>query len=66
MCIIGIALMFTNQFILHILINVSLLPSTGVTLPFMSSGGSSILVSTFSIILVITIISNSKIQEEKI
>lgn len=39
---IGISTMVTHQFLLHIGINVGLLPSTGVTLPFISYGGTSI------------------------
>lgn len=58
MCIIGVGVMFTNQYVLHLLINTALLPSTGITLPFMSYGGSSIFVSIFSIFLVIHIINN--------
>ena len=41
MVLIGTAVMILNQTILHMLINLSLAPSTGVTLPFLSYGGTS-------------------------
>ncbi len=37
---IGIAVYFTAQFIVHVGMNIGLLPITGTTLPFMSYGGS--------------------------
>src|SRR6185436_18815215 len=36
----GIAVYFTAQFIVHVGMNMGLLPITGTTLPFMSYGGS--------------------------
>ena len=36
----GIAIYFTSQFIVHVGMNMGLLPITGTTLPFMSYGGS--------------------------
>ena len=42
MVLIGTAVMILNQTVLHMLINLSLAPSTGVTLPFLSYGGTSI------------------------
>ena len=41
MVLIGTAVMILNQTVLHMLINLSLAPSTGVTLPFLSYGGTS-------------------------
>jgi rod shape determining protein RodA len=40
---IGIAIYFTSQFIVHVGMNMGLLPITGTTLPFMSYGGSHLL-----------------------
>ena len=39
----GIAIFFLTQFIVHVGMNMGLLPITGTTLPFMSYGGSHLL-----------------------
>jgi rod shape determining protein RodA len=39
----GIAIYFLAQFIVHVGMNMALLPITGTTLPFMSYGGSHLL-----------------------
>ena len=39
----GVAIYFTAQFIVHVGMNMGLLPITGTTLPFMSYGGSHLL-----------------------
>lgn len=39
----GIAFNITNQFVLNLAISLNILPSTGITLPFISYGGSSII-----------------------
>jgi cell division protein FtsW (lipid II flippase) len=39
----GIAVYFTAQFVVHVGMNMGLLPITGTTLPFMSYGGSHLL-----------------------
>ncbi len=39
----GVAILFLSQFTVHIGMNIGLLPVTGVTLPFMSYGGSHLL-----------------------
>jgi len=41
----GIAVMFALQVAFHIGVNTSLLPNTGITLPFFSSGGSALLLA---------------------
>lgn len=43
--IIGIAALFFFQFLVNVGMNIGLLPVTGITLPFMSAGGSSLLVN---------------------
>lgn len=39
----GVAIYFTSQFLVHVGMNIGLLPITGTTLPFMSYGGSHLL-----------------------
>ncbi len=43
LCAIGIAIMFTSNFLIHVGMNIGLLPVTGTTTPFMSYGGSHLL-----------------------
>lgn len=52
----GIGAMFANQFLEHIRINLVLGPSTGVPLPFISYGGSSMLTSLIAVSILIIII----------
>lgn len=40
---VGLAIYFTSQFVVHVGMNMGLLPITGTTLPFMSYGGSHLL-----------------------
>ncbi|WP_064614538.1 FtsW/RodA/SpoVE family cell cycle protein [Streptobacillus moniliformis] len=65
MIIYGVGFMIANQFILHIGINVNLLPSTGVTLPFLSAGGSSMLTVGIGLGFILSIIlsMNDKLEE---
>lgn len=53
MIVIGISLLITTQAMLHILVNVGLLPVTGQTLPLISLGGTSmwVMCAAFGIIL---------------
>lgn len=44
----GIVVMLTMQAFLHIAVNLDLLPVTGVTLPLLSSGGSSLITTLFA------------------
>ncbi len=45
----GIALMFMSHFFINTAMNMGLLPVTGITLPFVSYGGSHLLVSFFAL-----------------
>ena len=56
MVLIGTAVMILNQTVLHMLINLSLAPSTGVTLPFLSYGGTSTVVTFLMLAICLSII----------
>ena len=51
----GLTLWLTFQAIINIGVNIGLLPTKGLTLPFMSSGGSSIVVSFIAVALLLRI-----------
>jgi cell division protein FtsW (lipid II flippase) len=60
----GISLIISSQVILIIGGNIRLFPITGVTLPFLSYGGSSLLVSFFSVCILLFIESNQVYEIE--
>jgi rod shape determining protein RodA len=45
----GVAIMFTSHFLVHVGMNMGLLPVTGTTTPFMSYGGSHLLTEFLSL-----------------
>ena len=51
----GLALLFAGQALINIGVNISLLPTKGLTLPFLSYGGASLIVSCFMIALLVRI-----------
>jgi cell division protein FtsW len=51
----GLALLFAGQAIINIGVNISLLPTKGLTLPFLSYGGASLIVSCFMVALLVRI-----------
>lgn len=59
---VGLGVSITLQAVLHMGVNVHLLPNTGITLPFISWGGTSIL---FNAIAIGIILSVSRYTEEK-
>ena len=62
----GIATMIFIQTFFNVGAVLGLLPITGVTLPFISYGGSSLIVLTASIALVLNIAANERIQLEEV
>lgn len=51
----GIALLFACQTLINIGVNIGLLPTKGLTLPFLSYGGNSLLVSCFMVAILVRI-----------
>ncbi len=51
----GLGLLFAGQALINIGVNISLLPTKGLTLPFLSSGGASLIVSCFMAALLVRI-----------
>jgi hypothetical protein len=60
---VGLTAYLTGQSILIIAGNLRMLPLTGVTLPFVSYGGSSLLVSMLSLLILVLISNNSSIRQ---
>ena len=60
--IIGISVSIVLQAFIHIAVNLSLLPTTGITLPFISKGGTSLIVMLFSIGLLMNIARKSPLR----
>ncbi len=54
----GVAFNIANQALVHIGINLNVIPSTGITLPFISYGGSSFIANTMCIALVLFAINS--------
>lgn len=51
----GLAILWIGQFLINIGVNVGLLPTKGLTLPFLSYGGSSLVVCCISLALLLRI-----------
>lgn len=58
----GVIAMIVSQMIINISMNLALMPVTGITLPFISAGGTSLVVSMASVGLVIGLASRRKIS----
>lgn len=56
----GLSFMLIFQTLLNLMVVVGLVPVTGVTLPFISYGGSSLLVSMIIIGIILNISKNNK------
>lgn len=61
----GIALVFSTQVLINLGVNMGLLPTKGLTLPFVSYGGSSLLISAVMIALVLRAGTELKGYEER-
>ncbi|MDD4054145.1 MAG: FtsW/RodA/SpoVE family cell cycle protein, partial [Bacilli bacterium] len=59
----GITFQIAFQAILNLMVVVGLIPVTGVTLPFLSYGGSSLLITMISVGILLNI---SRYQEERL
>ncbi len=51
----GLALLITSQALLHIMVTVNLIPETGQTLPLISRGGSSTLITTIALGMILSV-----------
>ena len=67
MLVMGLAILITTQAMVHIMVNVGLMPVTGHTLPLVSLGGTSFIVmsSAFGIILSVSRTIEMAVQKEK-
>ncbi len=58
----GVAILFTSHFLIHIGMNIGLLPVTGTTVPFLSYGGSHLLTEFLGVGIVIAMARYTKQQ----
>ena len=63
MILIGISAMFLFQVVINIGMCIGLMPVVGITLPFMSAGGSSMLSVWLAIGIVMSVIRNGRRQK---
>jgi cell division protein FtsW len=61
----GIALLLTSQIIINIGVNLGLLPTKGLTLPFMSYGGNSLIVCSILVAILLRIDYENSIETER-
>ena len=59
----GVALVFSAQLIINVGVNIGLLPTKGLTLPFLSYGGSSLLISCVLVALIMRIYRELMFEE---
>lgn len=59
---VGVAMMFTSHFFVHIGMNIGLLPVTGLTIPFLSYGGSHLLTSYIALGIVMAMRRNAPLR----
>lgn len=61
----GLGLMITGQALLHMAVQVNLFPETGQPLPFVARGGSSLLISTVALGMIIGVSRMNQIRDRK-
>ena len=61
----GVGFWLTSQALVHIGVNCELLPTTGQTLPFVSSGGASILVSGIAVGMILNVAKFTATERER-
>ncbi len=59
---IGILSILILQTVIHMWVNLKLIPNTGITLPFISAGGTSLMISCIELILLYKILKSEKIH----
>ena len=64
MMTLGLGLLITCQALLHILVQVNLIPETGQTLPLISRGGSSLLFTTIALGMILSVSRKSSATKE--
>jgi len=62
----GVAIMFMSHFIVHVGMNIGVMPITGLTLPFMSYGGTNLLLSFISLGILVSMKKNSRIAHKDV
>lgn len=62
----GLGLLITCQALLHILVQVNILPETGQTLPLISRGGSSLLFTSLALGMIISVSRTNSYNQENI
>jgi cell division protein FtsW len=61
----GLGMLITCQALLHILVQVNILPETGQNLPLISRGGSSLICTAFAFSLILSVSRTNELQEER-
>ena len=62
----GLGLLITCQALLHILVQVNIIPETGQTLPLISRGGSSLLFTSMAMGMILSVSRTNSYNEENI
>jgi cell division protein FtsW len=61
----GLGLLITIQALLHILVQINIIPETGQTLPLISRGGTSMLFTSIAIGIIISISRTNALAEQR-